>query len=124
MAPKIIAQILLCTTQIFGKAIMEAYKEAAKNAASQQARQTMSHHVKDTVSKSMGMTLDEAFSILHVPKQQVNSPQLQERYLHLFQQNDPMKGGSFYLQSKIYRAKERIDLWKQTELKKGASNMV
>lgn len=28
----------------------------------------------------------------------------------MFKQNDPKNGGSFYLQSKIYRAKERIDL--------------
>ena len=32
-----------------------------------------------------------------------------ERFKRLFDQNDPKKGGSFYLQSKILRARERIE---------------
>lgn len=35
--------------------------------------------------------------------------EIQKRYEYLFQINDKSKGGSFYLQSKIYRAKERLD---------------
>lgn len=34
---------------------------------------------------------------------------VQERFKRLFDQNDPKKGGSFYLQSKILRARERIE---------------
>ncbi len=33
-----------------------------------------------------------------------------ERFKRLFDQNDPNKGGSFYLQSKILRARERIEM--------------
>lgn len=33
-----------------------------------------------------------------------------ERFKKLFDQNEPTKGGSFYLQSKILRARERIEL--------------
>lgn len=33
-----------------------------------------------------------------------------EKYEKLFDLNNAEKGGSFYLQSKIYRAKERMDL--------------
>ena len=33
-----------------------------------------------------------------------------ERFKRLFDQNDPKKGGSFYLQSNILRARERIEL--------------
>ena len=32
-----------------------------------------------------------------------------ERYKKLFDLNDPNKGGSFYLQSKVLRAKDRIE---------------
>lgn len=32
-----------------------------------------------------------------------------ERFKKLFDVNDPQKGGSFYLQSKILRARERIE---------------
>lgn len=35
--------------------------------------------------------------------------EVQKRYEYLFQINDKSKGGSFYLQSKIFRAKERLD---------------
>jgi len=34
---------------------------------------------------------------------------IKKQYEHLFSLNDKAKGGSFYLQSKIYRAKERFD---------------
>ena len=33
-----------------------------------------------------------------------------ERFKKLFDINDPKKGGSFYLQSKVLRARERIEL--------------
>ena len=33
-----------------------------------------------------------------------------ERFKRLFDLNDPQKGGSFYLQSKILRARERIEM--------------
>lgn len=35
---------------------------------------------------------------------------MMERFKSLFDRNDPKKGGSFYLQSKILRARERIEL--------------
>jgi import inner membrane translocase subunit TIM16 len=33
-----------------------------------------------------------------------------ERFKKLFDLNDPKQGGSFYLQSKILRARERIEM--------------
>lgn len=33
-----------------------------------------------------------------------------DRFKKLFDLNDPKKGGSFYLQSKILRARERIEM--------------
>lgn len=32
-----------------------------------------------------------------------------DRFKRLFDVNDPQKGGSFYLQSKVLRARERIE---------------
>lgn len=62
---------------------------------------------------SAGLTLDEACRILNVgpPKGgKANMEQVTERFKKLFDLNDPKKGGSFYLQSKILRARERIEL--------------
>ena len=39
-----------------------------------------------------------------------NLEEVGERFKRLFDANDPKKGGSFYLQSKILRARERIEM--------------
>lgn len=38
-----------------------------------------------------------------------NMEDVMERFKKLFDANDPTKGGSFYLQSKVLRARERIE---------------
>ena len=63
-------------------------------------------------SGTAGLTLGEACQILNVspPKNgQADMEQVMERFKRLFDQNDPKKGGSFYLQSKILRAREKIE---------------
>lgn len=53
------------------------------------------------------MSLEEAKDILNLDKLE---PELvKKNFEHLFSVNDKTKGGSFYLQSKVYRAKERLD---------------
>lgn len=97
--------------RVFGRAFAEAYRHAS---ASQkyQAAGGSSASGANTMS-SAGLTLDEACKILNVspPKGgQANMEQVTERFKRLFDLNDPKKGGSFYLQSKVLRARERIDL--------------
>ena len=56
--------------------------------------------------------MDEACQILNVgPSKmgQIDAEFVTERFKRLFDLNDPKKGGSFYLQSKILRARERIE---------------
>jgi import inner membrane translocase subunit TIM16 len=55
------------------------------------------------------MTLDEAAQILNIPKNNIKKSEILERYETMFKQNDPAQGGSLYLQSKILRAKERLE---------------
>jgi len=54
------------------------------------------------------MTLEEAKQILNIddPK---NVEAITKNYEHLFQVNERSNGGSFYIQSKVFRAKERLD---------------
>ena len=40
----------------------------------------------------------------------VDMEQVMQRFKRLFDQNDPKRGGSFYLQSKVLRARERIEM--------------
>lgn len=45
-----------------------------------------------------------------------------QNFKRLFELNDVQKGGSFYLQSKIFRAKERIEFEVQLRKKHGVSS--
>jgi import inner membrane translocase subunit TIM16 len=59
-----------------------------------------------------GLTLDEACKILNVKPPQggiTNMESVMERFKKLYDINDPKTGGSFYLQSKVLRARERIE---------------
>ncbi|GFN79382.1 mitochondrial import inner membrane translocase subunit tim16 [Plakobranchus ocellatus] len=108
---KYLAQIIVMGTQVVGKAFARAVRQ--EFAASQQAAQNASkgrHGTRkaaaDTVS---GMTLQEAKQVLNVAD--INDQEkLLKNYNHLFEVNDKSKGGSIYLQSKVFRAKERIDM--------------
>lgn len=56
--------------------------------------------------------MDEACKILNVTPGKMGTIEgeaVTERFKRLFDLNDPSKGGSFYLQSKILRARERIE---------------
>lgn len=52
------------------------------------------------------MSLEEAKKILDV--KELDEKEILEKYKKLLEANE--KSGSFYLASKVYRAKERIDL--------------
>lgn len=81
---------------------------AASQQAAQQAgggRQGNRRAAADTVT---GMTLQEALQILNL-KSVDDLEGLQNNYEHLFKVNDKTNGGSLYIQSKVYRAKERIE---------------
>lgn len=101
-------------SRILGRSFMAAYKQA--QAASQyqraQAKSGGSANGGGGASLSAGMTLDEACKILNVKPPaggQANVEEVMQRYKRLFDSNEPANGGSFYLQSKIVRAKERFE---------------
>lgn len=91
---------------------MEAYKQAS--ATSKYAAQAQKGNLSGANTyRSSGLTLDEACKILNVKPPQAgeaNIDHVTERFKKLFDLNDPKKGGSFYLQSKILRARERIEM--------------
>ncbi|OIW24636.1 protein transporter [Coniochaeta ligniaria NRRL 30616] len=115
MAHRIITQVVLVGSRVLGRAFAEAYKQAATSSAYQRA-QAKSGNVSPggRANLSSGMTLDEACKILNV-KQPANGGKIEnpeevfERFKKLFDANDPQKGGSFYLQSKVLRARERLE---------------
>ena len=56
------------------------------------------------------MNKEEAVKILNLPEQQpkVNPEEVMKRFEKLYVSNNPKTGGSFYLQTKIYFAKEYL----------------
>ncbi|KAF2086668.1 cochaperone Pam16 [Saccharata proteae CBS 121410] len=111
MAHRIITQVVVTGSRVFGRAFAEAWKQAS---ASQKYAQANSNNpgASKTFAAS-GLTLDEACKILNVPPPKGGKTDMEnvyERFKKLFDVNEPKKGGSFYLQSKILRARERIEL--------------
>jgi import inner membrane translocase subunit TIM16 len=112
-AHRIIAQIVLTSGRVFGRAFAEAYKQASAASKYQAHAQKNGNGSAATSFRSSGLTLDEACKILNVKPPKGGEADLQatmERFKKLFDLNDPKKGGSFYLQSKILRARERIEM--------------
>ncbi|KAG0251421.1 mitochondrial import inner membrane translocase subunit TIM16 [Mortierella polycephala] len=116
MAGRVIAQIIVMGSQIVGKAFMEAYRQAAANAArggGHHAAKNGSGGSKtaaaDAATRKAGMTVDEAMNILNITKE-ADLAKVVKNYQHLFKVNDKAVGGSFYLQSKVVRAKERLEM--------------
>ncbi|KAI1338806.1 protein transporter [Xylariaceae sp. FL0016] len=113
MAHRIITQIVLVGGRVLGRAFTEAYKQAQASSNYARAQAKINPNAPSArASLSSGMTMDEACKILNVkPPQggQANMEEVMSRFKKLFDTNDPQKGGSFYLQSKVLRARERIE---------------
>lgn len=93
--------------QVVGRAFARALRqEFAASQAAARARGTTGQQ-SAAASSITGMTLQEAQQILNITT--LTPEEIQKNYEHLFKVNDKAVGGSFYLQSKVVRAKERLD---------------
>ena len=102
---RVLANIVVQGTAVFGKAFMQAYANAAS-----QAGKTAADGAQAIIKKGQ-MTRGEAIEILGVTSDLLkHAPEeVHEKYEKFLNANDPSNGGSFYLQSKIFRAKEFLD---------------
>ena len=102
---RILAQLAVSLSAAVGRAFVVAFMQqraqmkAGKGGAAQAAK---------TVMTKDAMTRAQALEILNVDES-ATKEEIQSNYEKYFAANDPAKGGSFYLQSKIYRAKEFLD---------------
>ncbi|KAM3511735.1 hypothetical protein MY11210_004625 [Beauveria gryllotalpidicola] len=112
MAHRFVLTAFVTGSRILGRSFMAAYKQAQAASAFQRAQAKSGGGASAGASLTGGMTLDEACKVLNVKPPaggHANVEEVLERYKRLFDANDPQKGGSFYLQSKIVRAKERFE---------------
>ncbi|KAH1011211.1 hypothetical protein HUJ04_000628 [Dendroctonus ponderosae] len=102
---KYIAQLIIAGTQVVGRAFARALKQEIE--ASQQAAQRLGNaktRTERVANQKLGLTLDEAKQILNISK--LSKEEIDEKFDSLFKAN---ANTSLYIQSKIVRAKERLD---------------
>ncbi|GFV46215.1 mitochondrial import inner membrane translocase subunit tim16 [Trichonephila clavipes] len=104
---KFVAQVIVLGAQVVSRAFARALRQeyAATQAAAQKGQGGPKAQAEANLK--VGITLDEAKSILNVDT--LDSEKIEKHFNHLFKANDRTSGGSLYLQSKVFRAKERLD---------------
>ncbi|XP_076046509.1 mitochondrial import inner membrane translocase subunit Tim16 isoform X4 [Oratosquilla oratoria] len=109
MKAKHLAQVIVAGVQVVGRAFAKALRQeiAASQAAAARAGGGRRGERHSATTQKLGMTIEEAKQILNV--EELDAERIEKNYKYLFEVNDKAKGGSFYIQSKVVRAKERID---------------
>ncbi|XP_052795177.1 mitochondrial import inner membrane translocase subunit Tim16-like [Mya arenaria] len=110
MAKNLIS-VIIAGSKVVGRAFAKAFQqelEMSKQAAARHGGGRQGEK-KAAADLSMNMSLQEAREILNI-EDIANKESVEKSYKHLFDVNDKSKGGSFYLQSKVVRAKERIEV--------------
>lgn len=104
---KYIAQLIVLGAQAVGRAFARAVRQEISASQQAAARMGNSRTERAAANAKAGMSLEEAIQILNIgPK--LDPAEIEKNYKHLFEVNDKSKGGSLYIQSKVYRAMERI----------------
>ncbi|EFN56817.1 hypothetical protein CHLNCDRAFT_144360 [Chlorella variabilis] len=103
-AAKILANLLVAGGTVLFRAASQAYRQAIINGTKAGVAAEGANAARAAGSKQL--TLQEAEMILGI-ESGATWQEIMKKYDHLFQANE--KSGSFYLQSKVYRAKERLE---------------
>ncbi|KAJ8970117.1 hypothetical protein NQ317_000571 [Molorchus minor] len=103
---KSLPRVLYHGTRLFIKSVhktivqeIELSKEAARVRYIDKA-------AEETDTEPESMSLSEAIRVLNI--QTFNPKEVERNYKYLFEANGKDQSGSFYLQSKVFRAKQRI----------------
>ncbi|XP_031280674.1 mitochondrial import inner membrane translocase subunit PAM16 like 2-like [Pistacia vera] len=104
MAAKILANLIIMGSGILARAVVQAYRQALANASKSGVAQETLQNAARRASKVM--TEQEARQILGVTEE-MPWEEIVKKYDNLFERN--AKNGSFYLQSKVHRAKECLE---------------
>ncbi|XP_059275312.1 mitochondrial import inner membrane translocase subunit PAM16 like 1-like [Lycium barbarum] len=103
MAARILANLIVMGSSILARAFVQAYRQALANASKNGVAQEAVQNIKRA---SKTMTEAEARQILGVTENS-SWEEIVQKYDNLFERN--AKNGSFYLQSKVHRAKECLE---------------
>ncbi|ETV75467.1 hypothetical protein H257_10304 [Aphanomyces astaci] len=100
---RLIANIVVAGAGVVSKAFVQAYQQAVVNAKHGKTVQTAAVTLKNKMQK------DQALDVLNLQGTPTIA-EIEKQFERHFKANEPSKdgGGSYYLQSKIYRAKEAL----------------
>lgn len=103
---RILAQVIVPVVAVLARAIPAAYGQALNNA--RKAGVDATEAAAPVFGKRI--TRSEALQVLNITEQEIKAdPKIvQKQFERYFEANDVNKNGSFYLQSKIYRAHELL----------------
>jgi len=107
---KHLAQAVIAGVQVVGRAFAKAVRQeiAASQAAAARHGGGTQGAAAAAADARGGMTLEEARQVLAV-EEGASEELVKQRYEKLFFDTDKKNGGNLYLQSKVFRAKERLD---------------
>jgi len=101
---RVLAQVLVAGFGVVTRAFVQAYQQAAANPnAAKNAAKNAQKAVRNR------MEIEEALKIMNFEQTPKSIDHVLQRYDKYFNANDPKNGGSYYLQSKFFRAKEAIE---------------
>ncbi|XAR50395.1 hypothetical protein NMG60_11004710 [Bertholletia excelsa] len=103
MAARILANLIVMGSGIMARAFVQAYRQAITNASRNGINQETVQNIKRA---SKIMAEPEARQILGVSEHS-SWEEILQKYGNLFERN--AKNGSFYLQSKVHKAKECLE---------------
>lgn len=106
---RIVGKVVVAGAGAVSRAVVQAYRQAVYNAkASRAAGKSASAAVGAVLKTSRsGIPVDDARKILNV-KEDATEDEVIERFEKLFDNNSKENGGSFYIQSKVFRAHESL----------------
>ncbi|KAG7338942.1 Pam16 protein translocase-associated protein import motor subunit [Nitzschia inconspicua] len=103
---RLLAQLVVPVVAVLARALPAAYAQALQNArkAGVDAAEASAPVFGKRISRS------EALQVLNLTEEEIaaNPEAIQKQFQRYFEANDVSKGGSFYLQSKVYRAHELL----------------
>ncbi|CAD8179276.1 unnamed protein product [Paramecium octaurelia] len=108
MVKRLIIKLIIEVGSTVAKSFMKAYQQSAKQQGGKSAN-PFSEFLNQTMQAAnlthKPMSRDEAFKILQLTAEKANAEEILKIYWRQFHKNDPVKGGSFYIQSMVHNAK-------------------
>jgi import inner membrane translocase subunit TIM16 len=109
---RLIAQLVVPAIAIIAKTLPAAYAAALQNARKSGVADGATEAAMNKGASFLGrarMSKDEALQVLNLNEHDCDVESVQRQYERYFEANSVERGGSFYIQSKVYRAKELLD---------------